>query len=242
MSLLDEVLEAHGGRERWAATRRLTARVRTGGVLPRTRMPGNRFADVRGTVEAHQPRIRIEPFPSDGEVGVFDHGEVRIETDDGEVLDSRADARARFSGRSGLRRNLRWDALDSIYFAGYANWNYVTTPFLFLREGVEVSEGGRWEEAGERWHRLEVTFPPDLDTHSREQTFYFDRLRFLRRHDYTAEVVGGWARAAHYCSEHVDAGGLVFPTRRRVYPRGPGNRSLGFPTLVSLDLSELEVE
>jgi hypothetical protein len=242
VSLLDEVLDAHGGVERWAATERLSARVRTGGLLPRTRMPGNRFADVRATADAHRQRIVIDPFPAEGQLGVFEDGQARIETADGEVLESRSEPRRKFSGLGGLRRNLRWDALDSVYFAGYANWNYVTTPFLLTLDGVEVAEGDRWEEGGEVWQRLEVGFPEGFDTHSRRQTFYVDALRLLRRHDYVAAVIGGWARAAHYCSEHVSAHGLVFPTRRRVRPIGLRNRALGGPTLVSLDLSEIEVE
>jgi hypothetical protein len=64
----------------------------------------------------------------------------------------------------------------------------------------------------------------------------------LRRHDYIAQVVGRWARAAHYCDEHAQAHGLVFPTRRRVRPVGLRNRALPGPTLVSIDLSELHVE
>jgi hypothetical protein len=149
-------------------------------------------------------------------------------------------ARSAFSGLSGLRRNLRWDALDSTYFAGYAMWNYVTTPYLLTREGVELSQGEAWEEKGETWQRLEA-FPESIHTHSRRQTFYFDARRLLRRHDYVAEVVGGWAKAAHYCADHAQAGGLVFPTRRWVRPIRPGNRSLPFPTMVWIELRELQV-
>jgi hypothetical protein len=240
--LLEEVLEAHGGVERWAATRRISARVHTGGLLPRTRMPGNRFADVHATVEAHRRRTAISPFPRDDQVAVFEEGEARIETADGEVLESRDSPRGSFRGFSGLRRNVRWDALDAAYFGGYALHDYLTTPFLLTLEGVEVREGERWEEGGEAWRRLEVTFPDGFDTHSRRQTFYYDSLRLLRRHDYVAEVVGRWARAAHYCSEHVGAHGLVFPTRRRVLPIGLRNRALAGPNMLSLDLSEIEVE
>jgi hypothetical protein len=42
--------------------------------------------------------------------------------------------------------------------------------------------------------------------------------------------------------DHVQAGGLVFPTRRWVRLIGPGNRSLPFPTTVSLQLTDLRVE
>ena len=121
-------------------------------------------------------------------------------------------------------------------------WNYVTTPYLLTRDGIEVREGEPWSEGGEVWRRLEVRFPPGMDTHSSEQTFYFDADGMLRRLDYLAEVVGGWAHAAHYCADHVEANGLVFPTRRWVRPIGPGNRSVRFPTMVSLDLREIEVE
>jgi hypothetical protein len=241
MRLLDEVLEAHGGLERWSTTRLIAAREKVGGLLPRTRMAGNRFADCRVTVDVSERRVSFDPFPRPGQIGVFEAGQVRIETADGEVVESRSDPRAAFTGLSGLRRNLRWDALDSVYFAGYANYNYLTTPFLLTLDGVEVGEGEHWEEEGELWQRLEVTFPEGFDTHSRRQTFYYDALRLLRRHDYVAEPIGRLARAAHYCSEHARAGGLVFPTRRRVFPIGRANKPLRSPTLVSLDLSELEV-
>ena len=241
-ALLDEVAEAHGGLERWQAAKSITARVRSGGLLLRTRVAGNRFRDYRLTVYVHQPRAELDPFPRDGQMGVFDHGEARIETADGETLESRSDSRSAFSGATGLRRNVRWDALDSAYFGGYAMWSYLTTPLLLTRDGVEVSEGEEWDEVGETWRRLEVEFPPDLHTHSRRQSFYFDARGLLRRQDYVAEVVGRWAHAAHYCDEHVRAGGLVFPTRRWVRPVGPGNRALPFPTMVRIELSELHVE
>lgn len=237
--LLEEVVEAHGGRERWLGASRISARVRTGGLLPRTRMPGNRMADYRIEVEVAEQRARLDPFPGPGEVGVFAGREVRIESAEGEVLAARTDPRLAFAGLSGLRRNLRWDALDSVYFGGYAMWNYLTFPRLLIRGDVAVSEGEEWLEDGERWRRLEVTFPPSVETHSQRQTLYVDPLRLLRRHDYVAEVVGGWARAAHYTSEHAEAHGLVFPTRRRVHPIGPRNRPLRHPTLVALDLSEV---
>lgn len=240
--LLDEVLDAHGGLERWRAARRIRARVRSGGLLVRTRVPGTRFADYRLTADPQRPHAVIDPFPKPNRRAVFDEGAVRIETDGGETVESRHVPRPEFSGRSGLRRNLRWDALDATYFAGYAMWNYLTTPYLLTREGVEASEGEPWSQDGETWRRLEVTFPPGLDTHSTRQTFYFDDRRLLRRHDYVAEVVGGWAHGAHYCADHVEAGGLTFPTRRWVRPIGPRNRSLRFPTMVWLRLSEIEVE
>ncbi len=239
--LLDEVITAHGGRDRWRAVTALTARGGFGGLL-QARFPGNRMADVTARVELAEQRTVFYGFPQQDRQAVFDRGDVRIETRDGELIDARRNARGTFTGVSGLRRNLRWDALDVAYFAGYAWWNYLSTPVLLTRDGVTVAQGDTWQEAGEQWRRLEVTFPPDIHTHSHRQTFYVDAVGLIRRHDYVAEPIGRWARAAHYCNEHRHFAGLVFPTRRRVRPRGPGGRSLPGPILVGLDIDHIDIE
>ena len=239
--LLDEVLRAHGGLERWQLVSALTAYGRFGGLL-RLRLPGNRMASVNVRIEQPEQRTVFADFPVTGKRAVFDRGDVRIETLSGELLQSRRDARAMFTGFSALRRNVRWDALDAAYFAGYAWWNYLSTPWLFTREGVEVQDGEPWHERGETWRRLEVSFPPQLHTHSAHQTFYIDASGLIRRHDYTAEPIGRWAHAAHYCDDHREFGGLVFPTKRRVRPIGPRNRTLPGPVLVALDVDRVDVE
>lgn len=242
MTLLEEVVEAAGGESRWRAAARIRARVRSGGLLPRTRMPGNRLADYTVTVETDRQRAVLDPFPGDGLRGVLEDGEVRVETAAGELRERRRHPREQFFGRPGLRRNLRWDALDSTYFAGYAMWNYLVTPLLLLRDDVTVSEGPDWSGEGQRWRRLDARFPAGLDTHSAEQSFFYDDAGRQVRHDYTAEVIARRARAAHYCSEHRTYDGLVFPTRRRVLPRKRDLRSRAFPVLVSIDLESVEVE
>ena len=240
--LLAEVVEAAGGEQRWQSVGLIRARVRSGGLLPRTRVPGNRFADYRLTVDPTRPYALIDPFPEPGLRAVFERGQVRIETSEGEVRERRTRPREMFFGRSGVRRNLRWDALDSTYFAGYAMWNYLAQPLLLLRGDVEVTEGPSWSGEGEPWRRLDVRFPADLDTHSPAQSFFYDRSRRQVRHDYTAEVVSRRAHAAHYCAAHQTVGGIVIPTSRRVLPRRRNLRSRPFPVLVSLELSEIEIE
>ena len=242
MTLLDEVLEAHGGGARWEAARRVRARARSGGFLIRTRVPGNRFAEYDLTVDLDERRTVFDPFPEPGVRGVFERGEARLEGPGGEVIASRAQPRRAFFGRSGIRRNVRWDPLDATYFAGYAMWNYLAFPPLLLRDDVEVRELSRWDSGEDELRRLEATFPDTIDTHSPRQTFYVDGRGLLRRHDYVADVVGRWARAAHLCEDHVEADGLVFPTRRWVRPIGLRNRPAPFPTMVWIDLTELHVE
>jgi hypothetical protein len=113
--------------------------------------------------------------------------------------------------------------------------------FVWLRPGVTLDDAGPWSEEGETWQRLRVRFPPGVPTHSPEQVFHLDAAGLVRRHDYTAEVFGSWATAAHYCRGHRGFDGLVFPTRRQVLPRARAGRRRPFPTLVWIEIDALAV-
>ncbi len=224
MALLDHVLEAHGGLEGWQAIDHVAADLRSGGFGLASKLAAGPFHRYTTTVAAHEPRTVIEPYPEPGVRGIFAGDRVRLESSDGHTVAERAEPRRLFPG---FRRRLWWDRLDALYFAGYALWNYLTTPLLLTSEGVELREQGR---------ELHVTFPRCLPTHSREQIFYVDEKGLIVRLDYTAEVFGRWARAKHVCSAHERFGGLVFPTRRRVTLRG-----LARPILVWIDVDAVRL-
>jgi hypothetical protein len=237
--LLERAIEAAGGMARWEAATELTARVRSGGLLLATRARRGVLRDYEIRIATRAPRATLAPYPERGRRGVFEAHEVRVETDGGTVVSRRDHPRAAFSGS--LRRNLRWDDLDLLYFAGYAMWNYLTTPFLLAAPGFGVRELDPWAPDGERWERLAATFPEEVPTHCREQVLSFDGQARLRRLDYTPEVIGRWARAAHHCGEHREENGLVVPTRRRVVPRARSGRSLPGPTLVRIEILVLNL-
>lgn len=130
-----------------------------------------------------------------------------------------------------------WSDLQLAYFAGCAMWTYLNTPFLLVRPGVESEEVAPWQEAGETWRRLKVRFPSDIATHSTEQTLYFDHRGLLKRHDYDVEISGG-TPAAHYVSDLREFSGIVFPTKRRIFPRQPDGHSAPEPLVVSIDLDQ----
>ncbi len=133
-----------------------------------------------------------------------------------------------------LGRFFRWDTLDFAYFSGYAMWGYMTAPFLFLYDGVEVALASDAASGG--YTRLAVKFPQTMPVHSTHQDFYFDQQHHLHRLDYTAEVVGSWAKAAHFCEAYKQFGGLSLPTRRRVFPKLLFNKPMRLLTLVAIDI------
>jgi hypothetical protein len=119
-------------------------------------------------------------------------------------------------------------------------WTCLTTPFLFALPGFSVQEISPWQEAGETWRGLRVTFPAEIASHSRKQDFYFGSDFLLRRHDYHVEASGGFA-AAQYVYDYVTAQGIIFPTRRRAYMRDEKLLPIREKLMVSIDISNLRL-
>lgn len=237
--LLQLILDAQGGLDRFQNADAITVRMHGSGAVVRGKRWGRIPGDIQVECATHEQRSVVSPFPRPGQRGLFTPSEVRIESvEDGSCISSRTDPRSRFPGG---RRLLWWDDLDFLYFTGYAMWGYMCAPYTFLWPEVVTREVEPWEQDGETWRRLEVTYPPGMHTHSRRQTYYFDPTGLLRRNDYTAEVFGSFAKSAHMCFEHEELDGLVVPTKRRVYSRGRSNKPRAFPTLVRIDIASIEL-
>jgi hypothetical protein len=229
-TLAKKMINGHGGLARWEQAESVEFRLRGGGLLLAAKRQRGKMNDVAVSVPTTGQKTLMTPYPAPGKRGIFDSGRVRIETDDGRVVVEREDPRALFRRMS---RQLRWDDLDLLYFSGYALWNYISVPFVLLRDGYRLEQGNE--------SMFEVTFPDSVHTHCKTQRFVLDEKGLLQRHLYTAEPVGRWARSVHVASGHREFDGLVFPTKRRVYPRGLFGVRVPFPVLVSIDASEFKL-
>ena len=236
--LIEPILDAHGGRSLWERSREIRADVSAGGLAFRSRFTGRALRSFEARVSTREPKSRLAPYPTPGLTGHFLPGRVEIRTDGGDVVAARDDPRAAFRSP---RHLVWWDDLDTLYFAGYAIWNYLTVPFLLASPGFSLRDAGTWGEDGNTWRKVDVSFPPGTPTHSRDQTFYFDDSWRLRRLDYTAAPFGSWAKAAHYCDRHRRFDGLLVPTRRRVYARRPSGRPLWLATLVGIEIASVSL-
>ncbi len=234
--LIRKVIDVHGGEALWNSLDALDAVITASGFLFKAkRRPALHRVRIRAF--AHEPRFIFFDFPREGFTSeLIGNEEVNIRDPQGKVVATRNNPRAAFTR---ISRQFAWDDLDFIYFGGYATWNYLTAPFLFLHKGFEFEMLEPFPVAHASWSRLKVKFPRDIPTHSQTQIFYFDEHRYLRRLDYTARVVGPWAHAAHLCDDYKDFGGIKAPVKRRVYPLLIGSRPLPWPTLVSLDIHDI---
>jgi hypothetical protein len=237
-SLLEEVIEAHGGSERWQASAELSVDVSAGGLAVASKFQRSGLRDLVAQVSTDRQRVLFTPYPGPGKRGIFEGGAVRIESDDGRLVRQRLDPRPSLGD---ARHLLWWDHLDLLYFGASAVWTYLATPLIFATSGFQIEALEPWTERGEVWRRLAVTFPAELHTHSRQQIFYFGDDGLIRRQDYTAEEFGNWAKSANYGSAHRDFNGLIVATHRRVFPRRANNQARPHPELIWIDIRNVSV-
>lgn len=237
IKVVNESVEAHGGPNYWNSLEALEAEISArGSLFTAKRRPVLRRVRMRAA--AHEPRFSFYDFPKPGQTAeLIGNTEVRILNAEGKIIGRRENPREAFRG---LRRIFFWDDLDFTYFGGYATWNYLTAPFLLMRKGFEFKALEPLPGALAPLARVEVMFPDDIPTHSQKQIFYFDDQRLIRRLDYTAEVVGGWAHAAHLCEEYRTFNGIKAPARRRALPLFFGNHPLPGPKLVELEIHHIQ--
>ena len=229
-------INAHGGLDRWRQLKTVSARLKQGGVLWQLKGQGGVLDDVGLTVDLRREWASHRPFGQANRHSSFQPERVAIEKNGGEVVEERASPRESFAGH---KFDTPWDSLHLAYFAGYAMWTYMNTPFFFALPGVESDELESWQENGETLRRLKVTFPENIATHSAGQTFYFDRQGRLKRHDYEVDVAGGTS-AAHYVSGLTEVSGILVPTKHMIYPRQPDGTAAPSPLVVSIDISDIE--
>lgn len=236
--LLANILDAHGGLERWKEYQRVGATIVSGGGLfPLKGVPQD-SSPRRMTVWLQEERSSVFPYGAPDQRTMFTPGRIAVEKLDGALVAERYAPRDSFSGH---QMNTPWDPLHRAYFNGYAMWTYLTTPFLLAMEGMRVEETEEWREGAERWRVLRAYFPGSMETHSLVQDFFFGEDFLLRRHDYSVNIAGGFA-AAQLTSDYVTANGLRLPSRRRAYTRGPDRRPIAEMLMVSIDLSEIRYE
>ena len=214
--LLQAAIRRHGDWTTWQTTAGLAlipSSVR--GLLPSLKGLGKTFPlPARIDVWPKDSRAIFHDYPLDHWRGVFSAGHLALLDGAGSVRASRTDPRLSFRGWAKYRR---WSALDALYFFGYALAHYHGLPFTLV-DGQPLRLR-TCTVLGRRLRGVEVRLPPELHTHSRVQTFYFDEDGLLRRHDYVAEVVGTWARGAHFWDDYVMVGRLPVARRRHVLAR-----------------------
>jgi hypothetical protein len=203
MALVDKSIQRYGSQSRWERLHLVLSPQAVGGLLPWMKGIGRTFTlPSRAEIEPRRARALFCDFPRPGETGLFAAGRVAL------GAAPPVEHRQSFAG---LRKWRRWTPLDALYFFGYALTHYHALPFI-----LPAAELRAWDP---RRRALTVAFAPAVHTHCPVQTIYFDGEGLIVRHDYVAEIVGGWARGAHFWHDYVTVDGFPVATQRLVYAR-----------------------
>jgi hypothetical protein len=232
--LLNLAVEAHGGLNRWNQLRTLKAKIAEGGIIWEMKGKADALKDVHVQARLHEQHF-ITDLPRWGRRFVFAPQRVEIFTESGVLEGSRDNPRKAFEG---YHQDTPWDDLHVAYFNSYALWSYLTIPFLYTYPGFVCEELEPWQEDGETWRPLKVTFPDNIVSHTRQQVSYFGPDGLLRRHEYSVDVMGG-ARGLNYAYDYHGADGIVVPRKRRIYSADDQGRKVPEPLLISIDIKEI---
>jgi hypothetical protein len=236
-NLLKLAIDAHGGLERWRQFKVVRASASITGALWHLKGQPDALKNVQVVAQLHRQHLVTHLIGKDQRT-IFTPAQVSIESESGVVEETRVDPITSFRGHS---LDTPWDMLHVAYFASYALWSYLTIPFLYTYPGFVSEEIAPWEEDGEQWRSLKVTFPDSIARHTRNQISYFGPDGLLRRHEYTVDVLGN-APGINYASDYRATNGLVMPHRRRVFAYNSEKRKIAEPLLVAIDIHEIEVK
>jgi len=235
IDLLKTAIEAHGGIERWNAFSTLRAELSIGGAIWEVKQQPGLLSNKTFEIQTKEEQLSITPFSSPGLRAVFAPSRQTLETSDGTVVEKRDNPETAFAGQV---RETPWDKFHVAFFASEALWTYLTLPFLYTYPGFECEEIDPWEENGEQWRRLKVTFPDRIVSHSKTQITHFGPDGLMRRHDYTVNILGG-ATGANYSTNYRDFQGIKMPTTRRIYAYDESMQKVPEPLLVAIDFRTL---
>ena len=231
-NLLQTVVEAHGGIRRWNEFKTMQVNALITGAIWEVKGKPGVLEDVAMTVDTKIERV-VSDFPGQDKRTLFEPKHIEMQKADGTLVDARDNPEKSFEGQ---QSDTPWDDIDVAYFQGEALWTYLTTPFLYTYPGFSTEELAPWQENGEEWRRLLVTFPENIASHTRQQISYFGPDGLLRRHDYTVDILGG-APGANYASNYQDVHGVIVPTKRRIYAYEGDHVKVPEPLLVAIDMS-----
>ncbi len=233
-ALLKLAVDAHGGLARWNQLKTITASMSITGGIWHVKGRPDVLKDIVVETSLHEEKV-VTRYRDQNRRTIFTPREIVSESEDGKLFERRANPRSSFEGQT---LETPWDDIHVAYFQSEALWTYLTTPFLYTYPGFVTEEIAPWQENGEAWRRLKVTFPDNVTSHTHEQVSYFGPDGLLRRHEYTVDILGG-ATGVNYATDYKEFDGIMVPTTRRIYPYDTEKHKVPNPLLVAIDIKEV---
>lgn len=231
-SLLEYVLEAHGGLDLWNCFSDTITDVEVGGQICERYQLTESMQRFRLFLSLREQRAVIA-LPGTEKKLLVHPDMISLLGERGTQLASLIDPHATLMKED---PETPWDVLRSAYFVANLISDDVKAPFLYTHLGFQTEEIEPWQENGEIWRVLKVTFPRYMETQTRIQYAYYGSDGLLRRRRCKVDILGGLDFTS-YVKSHERVNGIVIPTRWETSGCEVSGRKLAGPPLVTVRLS-----
>jgi hypothetical protein len=216
-ALLTQIYDAHGGLERWRQVESIQININIFGPILITRFKSPWLSNITATIFTEKPYVSLHNFPEQGLTSIFDGYDAYIYDANDQIT-----AERHFKNPSTLHNKprLHWDHLDLVHSLGFGLWNTICSPFLLDHQNIETIQGDDLvDNQGRRLLTLNIHLPASIPCQSQHQVYYFNAQGLLERNDYQNSTFCPLAMGTHIYQQHRNVDGLIFATRRKVFPR-----------------------
>ncbi len=256
MLLMEGVLQAHGGQERWREKSFFSAHVSISGTLlppPSVRPPlgtvqvavdGCRLAvapraksTLRELVmegDTRRPHVRIYGATDMTRYAVYTPSRTEFRSISGTLLEAQDDPVAAMASRD---PECPLVGLEQVLLFGSLVWRAVAEPFTLGLNGRshELSRDPSYGHAGSA--RLEITVPDTIDPVTPERRLTIGEEGYIRRAEYELRHFNRQT-IAETLSAHACFDGIVVPTLRRLQVVEPGG-AIGRVPLIDIEIFDV---
>lgn len=211
-TLIDDIMDAHGGQHLFAMYRRAQGRFRIEGDLWSTR--GGPSASVGGLFELGllDQTVRLHCTDPRSIESNFTPKVLAIDSADGGYVETQYNPRSSFA-ETGVDRP--WDDFQLAYICSYSIWNVVTQPFLFASAGFEVAELQPHQVGRETIRRAQISYPPHIPGHASKIMCHVGIDGMMRWQEFQFDLLS--ASVTSVLKDFVQIQGIRFASRRTMY-------------------------
>jgi hypothetical protein len=210
--LLQEVMAAHGGHERFSRFRRARGEFQIEGDIWSSRggppaLVGGQF-ELRLSDQSVNLRCSIPRHIESS----FTPKVLSIDVSDGGFVETQYNPRSTFAER-GVEKP--WDDFQLAYICSYSIWNVVSQPFLFAAPGFRVVELPVAEVRNETVRRAQILFPAHIASHAPTILCNVGADGLMQFQEFKFDLMN--APVTSVLRDFADVQGIKFATRRTMY-------------------------
>lgn len=232
--LLDSVIEAHGGANRWDEFSDLVTDVDVTGRLCEQEGWSRLVLQSRLLISLRNQRTIVLLTEGRGRI-ILETNRLLHMDGTGSHVEMISDPGKNISH---AQPGFKWDVLRTAYLLGNVIRHSVTAPFVYACPGFVTEEVAPWNEDGEVWQVLRVTFPEAIAVPSRVQYAYYGPDGLLRRLRNTVPLLGGIS-LVEYVASYGEINGIRIPLSKDVFACDSAGHKLAERQLGHIELRDL---